>query len=75
MPFICTTAPWKKVNYDILFTIPGKLAMFTLTHLFKKVFPMSCQDFCNRLFKFCTVVFKIGIVPFHFHFFPFPKSC
>lgn len=71
MHFTYTAVPWKKVNNDILFTTPGKLAVFILNHLFKLVFPMPYQDFCNRKFKFCITVFKISIFPFHFHFTPF----
>lgn len=68
MHFTYTAVPWKKVNNDILFTTPGKLAVFILNHLFKLVFPMPYQDFCNRKFKFYITVFKISIFPFHFHF-------
>ena len=72
MHFTYTAVPWKNVNNDILFTTPGKLAVFILNHhLFKLVFPMPYQDFCNRKFKFCIIVLKISIFPFHFHFTPF----
>ena len=73
MYFTYTAVSWKKVNNDILLTIPGKLAVFILNHyLFKMVFPMPYQDFCNRKFKFCIIVLKISIFPFHFHFTAFP---
>lgn len=69
MHFTYTAVSWKKVNNDILFTTPGKFAVFILDHyLFKMVFPMPYQDFCKRKFKFCIIVLKISIFPFHFHF-------